>query len=77
MKELLEFILKTIVTNKEAVLVEEEKSEDFILIFNVKVDEKDKGIVIGRGGRTIKAIRQIVAILARKAGQKVIIKVED
>uniref|UniRef100_A0A7C5UVX6 KH domain-containing protein n=1 Tax=candidate division CPR3 bacterium TaxID=2268181 RepID=A0A7C5UVX6_UNCC3 len=57
MKELLEYIVKGIVTNPHKVKIEE--VEDGI---KIKVDKEDKGKIIGKNGRVINAIRIILSI---------------
>lgn len=59
MYELIDYIVKSLVDNKEAVKVEQSK-EDRVTVFNVTVDSKDLGQVIGKGGNIAQAIRTIV-----------------
>lgn len=70
MKELTEYIVKQLVNNPEAVEITEDKQGDFIEI-NLKVDPADMGIVIGKGGQTIKAIRRLLTIPASSQNFKV------
>lgn len=60
MKELVEYLVKELVDNKEAVVITE--SEDGVI--GVCVDKKDMGKVIGRQGKIAKAIRTIVKAAA-------------
>lgn len=73
MKELLEHIVKSIVNNPEEVSVEERESVDFpgLTILSIDVAEEDKGIVIGRKGRTINSIRDIITISAIRNDKRV------
>ena len=66
MKELLEHIVKSIVNHPEDVSVEEKESVDFpgLTILTINVNEEDKGVIIGRKGRTINSIRDIITISA-------------
>ena len=59
MQELIEFIVKSIVDNKDAVSVEVEK-DDRGVTYNVLVAQSDIGGVIGKGGKIAQAIRTIV-----------------
>ncbi len=79
MRELLETIIKGIVNNPDEVTVEMRDSVDFpgLKILSVEVAGEDKGIVIGRKGRTINAIRDIVKIAAIRTGDRVRVIVED
>jgi uncharacterized protein len=63
MKELLEYIVKNLVSNPEAVVVEEENQEGNVNLY-LTVDSKDMGIVIGKGGQTIHSLRKILTVRA-------------
>ncbi len=76
MKELLEFILKSIVTDYSLITIEEEKESPEVTVFRIHADENQKGAIIGKGGRTIKSIRNILSIKAIEEGKKVFVKVE-
>ena len=59
MQELIEFIVKSIVNDKDAVSVEMVKEDRFTL-YNVYVANADLGGVIGKNGKIAEAIRTIV-----------------
>lgn len=63
MIDLVEYIVKQIVTNPEAVRVEED-SQDGNVNLLLHIDPMDFGIVIGKKGQTIKAIRKILTVRA-------------
>ncbi|MBN1383587.1 MAG: KH domain-containing protein [Elusimicrobia bacterium] len=67
MKELVEYIVKSIVDKPDNVNVTVEDS-DFGKLIKIKVDESDKGRIIGKQGKIIKAIRQVVSASATKNG---------
>jgi len=79
MKELLEHIVKSIVNNPDDVSVEEKDSVDFpgLTILTIDVAEDDKGIVIGRRGRTINAIRDLITINAIRNDRRVKVLIKD
>jgi len=79
MKELLEHIVQSIVNNPDEVKIKEKESVDFpgLIILTVDVAEEDKGIVIGRRGRTINAIRDLVTINAIRNEKRVKVIVEE
>ena len=59
--ELAEFIVKSLVTNKENVSVKEfESDEENVILIQVLVDSKDMGHVIGKGGKLANSIRTLV-----------------
>ena len=59
MQEILEYIVKNLVSNPDAVEVSTE-NQGKTKVFKVKVDSKDLGSVIGRGGCIANAIRTVV-----------------
>ncbi len=79
MKELLEYIVKSIVNNPEEVEISERESVDFpgLTILTIKVAESDVGIVIGKRGRTINAIRDIISINAIRSKKRVRVNLEE
>ena len=66
MKDTLGFILSQIVDNAEAVLIEE-KLEDSRTILTITVAEEDMGKIIGKHGRIIKSIRDVIKLMAAKS----------
>ncbi len=79
MKELLVHIIKSIVNNPDDVSVEERDSVDFpgLTILTIDVNESDKGVIIGRKGRTINSIRDIVTISAIRNNKRVRVLLKD
>lgn len=79
MKELLEHIVKSIVNNPDEVSVDEREGIDFpgLTILTIDVAEEDKGVVIGRKGRTINAIRDLVTINAIRNDRRVKVLIKD
>ena len=73
MKELLETIIKNLVTNQEAVSINEVEGEKSIIL-EVKVAETDMGKVIVKEGRVAKAIRTVVKAIAAKEQKRVTIE---
>jgi len=59
-KELLEDVVKSLVEFPDSVEIQESQREDGKTMFGIKLNERDLGKVIGRNGRTIKAIRALV-----------------
>ena len=79
MKELLEHIVKSIVNHPEDVSIEEKESVDFpgLTILTINVNEEDKGVIIGRKGRTINSIRDINTISAIRSNKRVRVILKD
>lgn len=63
MKELVEYTVKNLVTDPEAVVVEEKISEGNVEL-SLRVAPADMGLVIGKGGQMIKAIRKLLTVRA-------------
>ena len=70
MKELEEYIAKSIVNAPDDVVVTEEKTEEGITL-KLQVADDDKGRVIGKQGRIAEAIRSLLRVKAAKAGTRV------
>ena len=70
MKELLEFIVKSIVVEPDQVTITEETNDDGLLI-KLEVAPGDKGRVIGREGRVAQAMRTLLRIKAAKEETRV------
>ena len=60
LKELVEFIAKSLVDNPDAVQVTEVGGEQTV-VFELRVAKEDLGKVIGKQGRTARAIRTILS----------------
>ena len=76
MTELIEFLVKALVEEPEAVVVEE-LEEDGDLVYEVTVAEGDLGRVIGKGGRVANAIRTIAKAAAVRVDRRVIVDILD
>ena len=78
MKQLIEYIVSNIVNHPETVVITEEKTEDGEATkYLIKVDPEDVGRVIGKQGKVIKSIRQIVRIAAIQKGTRAIVDLLD
>ena len=75
MKELLEYLARSLVDNPDAVSVEVEEDEDEVALI-LTVDESDMGRVIGRDGRIANAIRALLRVAAARDGRHVELEIE-
>jgi predicted RNA-binding protein YlqC (UPF0109 family) len=66
MKELLEYLAREIVDDPDAVEVVE-RGDDRGVLLTLRVAQDDMGKVIGRGGRTARAIRAVMKTAAIRA----------
>jgi len=74
MKELVEFIAKSIVNAPDDVVVTEETSEEGTTL-KLQVADDDKGRVIGKQGRVAQAMRTLIRVKAAKAGTRVTLEI--
>jgi predicted RNA-binding protein YlqC (UPF0109 family) len=76
MQELLNYILSKIVTDPAAVTITSEEQDNVTTLF-ITAPQEERGVIIGKGGKNIQAIRDIISIIARREGKMVYIKVLD
>lgn len=69
MKDLVEYIAKSIVTSPDEVKVTEEE-EDGRVVLLLEVAPDDKGKIIGRQGRVAQSIRALLRVAAVKRGTR-------
>lgn len=76
MKDILQYIIKAIVDNPDKVDVAEEENEG-VLNLNVTLAKEDMGKVIGKNGKVIKSIRNVMKIPAIKENKKIFINLSE
>ena len=76
MKELLTYIIQSLVENPDEVSATERKAEGDT-VFEVRVAEGDMGKVIGRQGRIVKEIRVLMKAVAQRKGKKVSVEIME
>ena len=74
MKELVEYIAKSIVNAPDEVVVTEEASEQGVVL-KLQVADEDKGRVIGKQGRIAEAIRTLIRVKAAKQGTRATLEI--
>ena len=72
-KELVEFIAQSLVDNPEEVVVREVEGEQ-TSVLELSVAKEDLGKVIGKQGRTARAIRTLLGAVAAKAKKRVVLE---
>jgi uncharacterized protein len=77
MKDLVQFLAKSLVNNPDAVQVEETGSGDGSSVLKLKVAKEDLGRIIGRQGRTAKSIRTLLNAAASQGNRKVILEIVE
>ena len=76
MKELVEYIAKSLVENTDAVMVHQSNQGSRVKI-ELKVAKDDMGRVIGKNGRIINSIRALVRVASEKDGRQVTLDVVE
>ena len=73
MRDLVEYVVRSLVADPEAVRVEEVE-EDGDLVLEVSVGGDDLGRLIGRGGRVANAIRTVAKAASTGADRRVLVE---
>ena len=74
MKELVEYIARSIVNSPDEVVVTEETNEEGTTL-KLQVADDDKGRVIGKQGRIAEAMRTLIRVKAAKAGTRATLEI--
>jgi uncharacterized protein len=75
--EVLTYIAKSLVDNPDEVVVTEVEEEDGELVLELRVHPDDMGKVIGKRGRTAKAIRTMVKAAATREGTSATVEIVE
>ena len=70
MKDLVEYIAKSLVNAPDDVVVTEEEEEEGIVL-KLQVADEDKGRIIGKQGQVAQAMRTLLRVKAAKAATRV------
>ena len=76
MKELLTYIIQSLVDNPDKVVVDE-RAEGGGTVYEVRVADGDMGKVIGRQGRIVRQIRVLMKTVAQRQGKKISVEILD
>jgi hypothetical protein len=74
MRELIEYLARSIVDDPDQVKVEEEMDGDR-LVLHLWVAEEDMGKVIGKEGRIAQAMRTLLKVAAIKRGERAVLEI--
>jgi predicted RNA-binding protein YlqC (UPF0109 family) len=74
MKDLVEFIARSLVDNPDDVQVTEAQGDNSIII-ELRVAPDDMGKVIGKQGKIAKSIRTLAKATAAKEGKRVVVEI--
>jgi uncharacterized protein len=77
MDELVEYLARSLVDEPDAVSVESFEEDDGTIVIELSVAEDDVGKIIGRGGRTVNALRCVLRASTAKQGKRLLLDVVD
>jgi hypothetical protein len=76
MKDLVQYLARSLVNNPDAVEVDETASEDGSLL-KLKVAKEDLGRIIGKQGRMAKSIRALLNAAASRSNRRVVLEIVE
>jgi predicted RNA-binding protein YlqC (UPF0109 family) len=77
MRDLLDFLTRSLVENPDQVQVTEVEEIDGEVVLEVEVADDDLGRVIGRGGRVANALRSVMKAAATREEKRVVVDILD
>ena len=77
MRDLLEFLTRSLVEDPDAVQVTEVEEIDGEVVLEVEVADDVLGRVIGRGGRVANALRSVMKAAATREEKRVVVDILD
>jgi uncharacterized protein len=77
MQDLVEYLARSLVDKPDAVSVESFDEDDGSVVYELSVAEDDVGKIIGRGGRTVNALRCVLRACAAKQERRILLDVVD
>jgi predicted RNA-binding protein YlqC (UPF0109 family) len=76
-RELLEYLVRSLVDRPDEVEIEEFTEDDGTVVFELSVADDDYGKVIGRGGRTAQALRTVVKAAGARDERRVLVDIVE
>ena len=77
MRETVEMIVKALASDAAAVDVREIERDERTVVIEVRVAEGDMGKVIGRQGRTVRALRSLLHAVSMKRGRRYVLDIVE
>lgn len=75
MKTLVEYVARNLVDSPDSVEVLEHRGQ-YVVRVQLRVDDEDKGKVIGREGKIARALRTVVNAAASREGKRGVLEIE-
>ncbi len=77
MKDAVELIVKHLVREAESVDVREVERDRSTSVIEIRVAQEDVGKIIGRQGRTVKALRSLLHAAGQKKGRRYVLEIVE
>lgn len=77
MRDAIEIIVKALVDNSETVDVREVDQRNGTTLIEVRVDPNDVGKIIGKQGKTIRALRSLARIAGVKTNRRYLLEIVE
>lgn len=77
MKELIEFIAKSLVEKPEEIVISEEETEDGTVLVKLAAAQEDMGRIIGKQGRNAKAMRTLLNAKATRVNRRASLQIME
>jgi predicted RNA-binding protein YlqC (UPF0109 family) len=77
MKDAVELIVKHLVREAESVDVREVERDRSTSVIEIRVAQGDVGKIIGRQGRTVKALRSLLHAAGQKKGRRYVLEIVE
>jgi uncharacterized protein len=74
-RSLLEFLVRRMVVDQDAVSVTEEAGEGAVVL-RIHVAEDERGKVIGRNGRVVRALRSIIRASGVRSQKRILVEID-
>lgn len=73
-KDFLVFMITSLVAHKDEVVIEQ-REDDLGTLLTLRVNKEDMGVIIGKEGKTINAIRTVLRVYGSKTDARVNLKI--
>ena len=77
MRDAVELIVKHLVREAESVDVREVERDRSTSVIEIRVAQSDVGKIIGRQGRTVKALRSLLHAAGQKKGRRYVLEIVE
>ena len=77
MRDVIEMIVKALVDDRESVEVREVEQRNGSILIEVRVGPNDVGKIIGKQGKTIRALRSLTRIAGSKQNRRYVVEIVE